>query len=236
MSRFQKELQPGPFWGQLLNPKEGIFEDSTQGIATFYVAGYSKKIDGIEMQNNYIILWNYMTQAWKCTVAKTNAKFQPNQQQYNYVHTGNGRLSAIRAFGSSRFDEQGNVLIGELLSVRFEYEPDNRYDPYAIKVHVTTHAALLSPKDRPPFEVPEEMLLGYVPRKLNKIISRYQRAIIEQRVDKVRSMQNLFSARVNIKYNPEIIYQIESDYLLTETKTQIIGEENSFSRLRDVLG
>lgn len=207
------ELDPTPFWGGLVNPKQGIYEDPAQGYASFYVAGYSKSVEGVPVQPNYTQLWGLLKDQYKMEPMKASREQTPNKKNdYHYIRVTTPPWARVNR-------------TNHILPVTLVAEPTNKYDPNAIQVRIEYTVG----KDQ--HARTDVMTLGYVPAELTRVMTEYSSAITAIYVDKLRTMRNLISARVRIDYSHQQINEIEVVRKAMAERTVLVGEENPFDRL-----
>jgi hypothetical protein len=178
--------------GDMVNEKKGIKENLDDNYFEFYVAGYTKQCEGVETQPNHALLYK-----GAISYAHMNNIALPMGQPDEYL------------FPFGKKNDVAKVLLIP--------EPNNPYDPNALKVKVVVNKIWAS-------DIPnQELYLGYVPKLISRIVSHNLENLADGWIKKVRTVfkGNKYTTKVAF---PWIIPPGGDDAMFMDRLAQIARE------------
>lgn len=159
----------------LQEEKKGIRENLEEQYFEFYIAGYTKVCQGVKVQPNHLLLYSDAYELIK----KPGV---PMEDQY------------IFPFGDKN----------HMTSVELVAEPDNPYDKHALVV-IATHPHNVVEFDSGENTVTQQLILGYVPARISRLVSHNLHKLRKGWIKKVRRIHNgkNCSTKVAIPWQPE---------------------------------
>lgn len=175
--------------------KRGIRENLEEQYFEFYVAGYTKTCKNVSVQPNHVLLFNDAFELQKRSHSKL-------EQEYLFP-----------------FGQRNPMTTVELVP-----QPDNAYDSNALIV-VASHPMNILEYEDGTNTKKSQLILGYVPAKISRIVSHNLHKLKSGWIKKVRTVHNqkTCSTKIAIPWQPA---PREEDLLMMDQLADLVEFED----------